>query len=135
MDRNNRRDDRGGRRDEPRGQKPRYGTFLPSNDADELSSNRLVERERSRSPHHERRDDRRRSLHLEAVAMLLHNDMTAPTTDPDPATHATARPRAHQSLAASAVAADLAIPTQTAPILERANWPLPSLRRPRAMFR
>jgi U4/U6.U5 tri-snRNP-associated protein 3 len=61
MDRNNRRDDRGGRRDEPRGQKPRYGTFPPFINAHEHSSNRLVERERSRSPHHERRDDRRRS--------------------------------------------------------------------------
>ncbi|KAM0713636.1 hypothetical protein Q7P37_010598 [Cladosporium fusiforme] len=43
MDRNTRRDDRGGRRDEPRIPKPRN------------------ERERSRSPYRERRDDRRRS--------------------------------------------------------------------------
>ncbi|KAM0710784.1 hypothetical protein Q7P35_001522 [Cladosporium inversicolor] len=62
MDRNNRRDDRSGRRDEPRGQKPRYGTFAPTIDSDKHTSNMLAERERSRSPpHHERRDDRRRS--------------------------------------------------------------------------
>jgi len=62
MDRNNRRDDRGGRRDEPRGQKPRYGMQGLTSKATEHPSNMLTERERSRSPpHHERRDDRRRS--------------------------------------------------------------------------
>jgi len=62
MDRNNRRDDRSGRRDEPRGQKPRYGTFTLISTANKQSANMLAERERSRSPpHHERRDDRRRS--------------------------------------------------------------------------
>jgi hypothetical protein len=67
--------------------------------------------------------------------MLLHNVTTAPTTDLDPGTHATARPRAHRSLAVSVLAADLATPTQTAPTLGRASRPLPSLRRPRAMFK
>jgi hypothetical protein len=75
------------------------------------------------------------ALHLEAVAMLLHNDSTVPTTDPDPATHATARPLAHQNLAVSVVAADLATPTQTAPTLGRVSRPLLSPRRSRAMFK
>lgn len=62
MDRNNRRDDRSGRRDEPRGQKPRYGMLATATDTDKHPSNLLSERERSRSPpYHERRDDRRRS--------------------------------------------------------------------------
>lgn len=62
MDRNNRRDDRSGRRDEPRGQKPRYGTNMSTVSTDKHPSNMPAERERSRSPpHHERRDDRRRS--------------------------------------------------------------------------
>lgn len=61
MDRNNRRDDRGGRRDEPRNQKPRYGMQTPRRSVPEHLSNSCVERERSRSPHRERRDERRRS--------------------------------------------------------------------------
>jgi len=61
MDRNNRRDDRGGRRDEPRNQKPRYGMQTHRRSARERSSNSDIERERSRSPHRERRDERRRS--------------------------------------------------------------------------
>ena len=61
MDRNNRRDDRGGRRDEPRNQKPRYGMDNRRRSASDYSSNSYAERERSRSPHRERRDDRRRS--------------------------------------------------------------------------
>jgi hypothetical protein len=75
------------------------------------------------------------ALHLGVVAMLLLNDTTAPTTDPDPATHATARPRAHQSLAASVVAAGLGMPTRTAPTLGRVSRPLPSPRHSHAMFR
>jgi U4/U6.U5 tri-snRNP-associated protein 3 len=61
MDRNNRRDDRGGRRDDSRSQKPRYGMQTRRRDALDHSSNSHAERERSRSPHRERRDDRRRS--------------------------------------------------------------------------
>jgi U4/U6.U5 tri-snRNP-associated protein 3 len=61
MDRNTRRDDRGGRRDEPRNQKPRYGTISHPPTPTDQSSDKLTERERSRSPDHERRDDRRRS--------------------------------------------------------------------------
>jgi U4/U6.U5 tri-snRNP-associated protein 3 len=64
MDRNNRREDRGGRRDDPRNQKPRHGTGTHRRSASEHSSNSYAERERSRSPHRERRerrDDRRRS--------------------------------------------------------------------------
>jgi U4/U6.U5 tri-snRNP-associated protein 3 len=61
MDRNNRRDEWGGRRDEPRNQKPRYGMQTHCRSALEHSSNSYSERERSRSPHRERRDERRRS--------------------------------------------------------------------------
>lgn len=61
MDRNPRRDDRGGRRDEPRIPKPRNGERRAPPTANGRPSNSLLERERSRSPYRERRDDRRRS--------------------------------------------------------------------------
>lgn len=61
MDRNTHRGDRGGRRDEPRNQKPRYGRSTLITVAKRQSSDSLPERERSRSPQRERRDDRRRS--------------------------------------------------------------------------
>ena len=57
---------------------------------------------------------------LEVAVMHHHKDMTAPTTDLDPATHATA-PRAHQSLAARVVAAHIVTHTQMAPSLELGN--------------
>lgn len=74
------------------------------------------------------------ALRREVVAMPHHNDTTAPATDPDPATHATA-PRAHQNPAVMVVAARLATLTQTVPILEEANRELPSLKRSRATYR
>jgi len=66
--------------------------------------------------------------------MLHHNDTTAPTTDPDPATHAIA-PRAHQNPAAWEVAARLATHTQMVPILEQTSRELPSLKRSHATYR
>ena len=51
------------------------------------------------------------ALLLEVAAMPHHSDTTAPTTDLDPATHATA-PLAHQSPAAWVVAARIVTHTQ-----------------------
>jgi hypothetical protein len=65
--------------------------------------------------------------------MPHHSDTTAPTTDLDPATHATAH-LAHQSPAAWVVAARIVTHTQMALSLEQGNRLLPSPKH-HAMYR
>lgn len=139
MDRNNRRDDRNGRRDEPRGQKPRYGTSAPTTNTDKHPSNMAKPQTANDPAHHHHTTnaattDDDLALRLEVLAMPHHNDMTAPTTGPHPATHATA-PRAHQNPVALVVAARLATHTQTVPIFEQTSRQLPSLKRSHATYR
>jgi hypothetical protein len=66
--------------------------------------------------------------------MLQHNDMTAPTTDPDPGTHAIV-PHAHQSPVVWVVAARHETHTRTVPSFELESRSLLSLKRSRATFK